>query len=294
MPTPLYYAPCIVFGATQFWLPPWITADFTRSQKVEVHTVPQTNQQFITSVRPNLGTKISLTASGVKPGELSQASVLAWFEEIWSYLSGEDKTFDLFVFSDRAWSGCALETQSESIGLEPLIVLNGAKLDIVCPHTSPDTSKQLTFSDYNSEYPYAKLVGRPLGDAADPGTVTPIIQPSLQTLNGIFTYQPGNTVAGHEHRFTVGGSAGSAWVLEALQVTWSDPNDASGNTTVRVSTAGVGGSGAAINATVNAGEFFSMESNGSITVAAGDTLHVFIPSAGGHQNIQYAFRLRAA
>lgn len=290
---PLYYCPCIAFGATLFYLPPWITADFTRSQKVEVHTVPQTNQQLITSVRPNLGTKISLTASGVKPGQLSQASVLAWFEEIWSHLSGEDKTFDLFIFSDRAWSGCALETQNESVGLEPLIVLKDARLDIVCPNTSPDTSKQLTFGDYNSEYPYSSLVGRPLGDAVVPGTVTPIMQPSRQTLSGTFPWQQAATTAGQEHRFTVGGSDGSQWILESVQITWSDPGDATGDTTVRVSTAGVGGAGAALNATVAAGEVFSLETAGSISVTAGDPLFVFIPTAGGHQNIQYAFRLRA-
>lgn len=290
----LYYAPCIVFGATQFYLPPWVDVSTTRTQKVETHTPPQTNQTFITSVRPSLGTKIQLSVSGVVKGEESQESILRWFEEMWFYLSGEDKVFDLYIFSDRAWSGCALESQSDKIGREPLITLNDSQLDIFCPFSKPDLTKQLIFSNYNTEYPYANLVGRPLGNAAIPGTVIPVMQPSFQTLPGVFPGQASAvTVAGQEHKFTVGGGAGTQWLLESIQVTWADPIDATGETDITVSTEGVGGLGEALTATVAAGEYFGAEEAGGITVTAGDSIFVFATAAGGHQNAQYVVRLKA-
>lgn len=291
---PLYYCPCIVFGATQFYLPPWVDVSTTRTQKVETHTPPQTNQTLITSVRPSLGTKIQLSVSGVIKEEQSQESILRWFEEMWFYLSGEDKVFDLYIFSDRAWVGCALESQSDKIGREPLITLNDTGLDIFCPFSKPDLTKQLTFSNYNTEYPYANLVGRPLGSAANPGTVYPVMQPSFQSLPGTFPGQASAaTEAGQEHRFKVGGGLGSQWLLESIQINWADPIDAAGDSTVRVSTEGIGGLGQSLSATVEAGEYFGPEVTGTITVTAGDDLFVWVSAAGGHQNIQYVVRLKA-
>lgn len=290
----LYYCPAIVFESAVFWLPPWVTADITRSQTVQGVNPPQTNQYKHTSVRPNQATKINLTCAGVKPGELTQEAVLRWFEEIWTALSGEDKIFDLFLFSDRAWTGCALESQTERIGLAPLIVLQDTGLSISCESSQPDTSRQLTFTDFNAEYPYASLVGRPLGTAVDPGTVIPVIQPSFQQLPGtFFGGLTGATSAGQEHRFSVGGATGGKWRLESLQIVGADPVDATASTSVRISTAGVGGGGSFITATIAAGERFSVPVTANIEVTTGASLYGFATAGGGHQNVQYIARLRA-
>lgn len=292
--TALYYCPAIVIGGVTWWLPPWVEVESDRSQHVELISVPQSSTALITSVQPNLGTRLSLQVSGIRAPN-TQEDVLYWFEEMWDAVSGPGKVFDLFIFSDRAWRGCALESQRDKIGLDPLVLIDNTSLSIVCPYGKPDTNAQLTFSDYNAEYPYASLVGRPRGSAVTPGGGTPVLQSSYQTLSGHFPGgQASATPEGQEVRLTVGGGAGSQWRMEKLQVVWADQEDATGTTTVRASTVAIGaGGGSQINATVSSTSYFGSVASGSITVTAGSTIYVYIPTAGGHANVQFQLWLKA-
>jgi hypothetical protein len=289
----LYYSPAIVIGGVTWWLPPWVDVDSTRGQSVELISVPQSSTAIITSVQPNQGTHLNLVVSGMRAPH-TQEDVLYWFEEMWDALSGPEKVFDLFIFSDRAWRGCALETQRDRIGLDPLVLIENTSLSIVCPYSKPDTNAQLTFTDYESEYPYANLVGRPRGSAVTPGGGTPLLQSSYQTPGGHFPGGDVVTPTGQEIRVTVGGTTGSQWTLEKLQVVSADPTDATGTTTVRVSTVPIGTvGGSQINATVGSTAYFGSPASGSIAVTAGSTLYVYIPTTGGHANVQFTLWLKA-
>jgi hypothetical protein len=292
---PLYYCPAIVSAVTPFFLPPWLDVDIVRSQTVDFQPIPQWNNGIITSVRPNQGTRINITASGVVKAEQSQASILALLEAIYANMSGEDNTFTFFLYNDRGWPGCALESQREHFGYTEMHnVMQDTQLSIICPYNQPDTNLQLTFSNFNEEYPYADIVGRPLGDAVTPGEVVALMQ-SLQTPHVFFPGQPAVTDAGAEHRIIIGGETGSQWSLRSLQITWSNPGDASGTTTVRASTAPVGGSGSNINATVGVSANYGAVASGAITLTAGDSIYVYIPTggAGGHANIECNLIMKA-
>jgi hypothetical protein len=288
----LYYCPAITYGGTRLYLPPWVTVKQSRKQNVEMISVPQTNSAVITSVRANQGTSLSLVCSGFK-SERDQAVVLSWIEELWKGLS--EKTFNLFIWSDRAWRDCALETYDHEQDLKPMTGLFNLELGIVCPNSSPDTSMQLSFTDYANEYPYSHLAGRPVGMAVEPGTLIPEVEPAVQDQCGIFVgVCDAATAEGEEHRFRGGGSLGAQWRIEGIQVTSAEPDGATGTTTLRVSTAPIGSAGSNLDCTVSQTSRFGAENSaGAITVTTGVTLYVFIPSAGGHQNVQYRVRLRA-
>jgi hypothetical protein len=292
MPTPLYWAPTIVYGSTRFYLPPWVSARVSRSQFIDLQSVPRTNRAVITRVDKNQGTLIALDCSGVVPHS-SQAEVIAWLEQIWEELSG--KVFKLFLWSDRGWEECALDTHEHEIGLDPLCVLQGLTLSIRSANSAPTTSQQLVFTDYANEYPYAALVGRPAGVAATPGVLRPVTEPSQANYGGTFHGVLGAaSVAGEEHVFRVGGSAGSSWRVRGIQITSAELPVASATTTIRLSTQPIGGADPqTLDVSVASDETFSDVSPASILVTEGDALYVYATAGGGHQNLQYRFLLTA-
>jgi hypothetical protein len=254
---------------------------------VEVVPIARTNSAIIASVEDNLGARIRLTCSGIPTGGATQAQVLLWFEDIWNALHG--RLFKFFLFNDRAWVDCALESQEESIGLEPLIAVQDLQLSIVCPNAAPSTSYQVTFTNYASEYPFASLVGTPACDAVTPGGgITPVSEPSQQVYSGVF---PGvlSTIstAGQEHQFTIGGTAGSVWRITGFQVTGST-SLGSEVTTLSLSATGVGGIGEFVEAELD-GTLVSAAGEDYFDVEAGETVYVFCTGAGSANDLQYAF-----
>lgn len=285
MATNIYYCPAVVIGGTPYFLPPWVDVDITRSQRVSIVNPPRTSNAVITSVTKNAGARISITASGV-PDAQSQAAVLAWLNQVWQALSGEDKTFDLFIYSHEGWAGCALETQSESYGTRMMLAVEDLRLDIVCPNDAPDPTRRLSFTNFNAQYPFADKVGRPLGDADEPEVPTVIMQPSIQNISGIFAGQHFDAGA-VSFKFIVGGNAGSVWKLSSLMITNAENFDASGTSTVKISVGDYAEDEAGISASVTSAQSSSGRVSGNLEVTAGDTVFVFLTVANGHSNIQF-------
>lgn len=290
---PLRYAPCIVYGSTRFYLPPWLELDETRSQQITVFSPAEADGATITGIRKNQGTEIQVRVRDI-PDTPSTADVLYWFEQLWSHLSG--RQFKLFIFSDRAWPNCALRSQRNVIGLGPLTMLPEIPLTIFSTANQPDTSLQLDFAGgYANDYPYAHLVGSPSGDAWEPEDLIPVTEPSIANHGGVWPGAASSvTTAGFEHRHVVGGTTGSTWRIKGIQITSAKKVSAVGTTTVRVSTAPVGGmGGSAADASISSTQVFSSETSANIQVTAGDTLYVSLHAAGNHSDVQYKIRLEA-
>lgn len=120
-----------------------------------------------------------------------------------------------------------------------------------------------------------------------------MIQSPRQVMDGIFS--GGQYVAtdpGNEHVFTVGGSPGSVWTLESLQITSAGNFDAAGQTDVVISTTPMGVAGPEILATVAANKTSSVRASGSLPVTAGSDVYVYLDDGGGHTDVQYSFQLR--
>jgi hypothetical protein len=287
----IYYTPAVVVGGTPYFLPPWVDVEITRSQRVSMVSPPRTGNAVITSVSKNAGARISITAAGV-PDAQSQAAVLAWLNQVWEALSGEDKTFDLFIYSHEAWAGCALESQSESYGTKLMLAIEDLRLDIICPNDAPDPTRQLNFTNFNAEYPFADVVGRPLGDADEPEVPTIIMQPSIQNISGIFAGQHFDA-GGSTFKFIVGGNAGSRWKLGSLAITSAENFDASDSSKVKISVGEYEDDETGIEAEISETQTSSGRVTGNIEVTAGDSLFVFLTKANGHSNIQFHAELIA-
>lgn len=290
----LYYCPAIVVGGGEpYWLPPWLRPRYSRTQSVVTHSPKGADRAIITSVTPNQGTRISLTIDRLRL-QPTDAQVLSVLDDLWTMLAGQDRRFVFFEFSDRGWADCAMESFDYSHD-DPLRLVHEVGIQIFSEVSQPSTFYQLQFEDYASEYPFAAYVGRPTGTAASPGTRIPLSQNAMILPGTFIGIVESATVAGQEHRFTVGGVPGTQWKLEGLQITHADPVNATGTTTVRVATYGVGDvPGSHIEAAVESDEWSGDEETGDITVTTGDTLFVYVPAAGagGHQNVQFRVRLR--
>lgn len=287
----LYWCPCVEFGSTRVWFPPWVKFSVSRSQSVEAIPVPRTESLVIPSVEPNQGCKITLDCSGVAEAGETTIAALAFIETLWAACKG--RTFRLRLWSDRAWLVCALETMSEDYDGRPLRLIDGLKFSIISASAVASTTSQITFGTYASEYPFAAVVGRPTGTAESPGGPVISMEAPRQSFCGQFPgIQEAITVSGQEHVYTVGGSVDSTWRVKALQVTSSTVIGATA-TVVIASTEGVGGAGSTLEATLPDDAYFGDPANGYFDVTAGDSIYVFIDTAGGAQDVQYILHLEA-
>ncbi len=287
---PLYWCPTIVVGAVRYYLPPWIAITDSWAQTVDVLRPVYGSRPIIADIYDNEPVTLSLEATGIAQGAGKTRQILDWMEELRSQLRG--RTFSLYLFNDRGYDVCALSSNQQNIPLGRLASLT-TSIEIISESSSNATLPTLDFpTGYDNEYPYAHLVGRPDGDASSGGGVS-VIQAPRQTPGGQF---PGGvyetTANGSEQRFVVGGQAGSQWVLDQFQITSAGNNDASGDTTVTISTASVSGGGSSLQATVTPSQKFSSVVTGNIIVTAGSTLYVYTSAAGGHSDVQYSFQLK--
>jgi len=254
----------------------------TRSQSVELTSDPNADSAAITDIRANQGSRISISADYIH-GSPSAANVLSMMETVWGYLQG--KEFTLHIVTDRAWTNCAVERYRTGIPREGPLNAYRAEIEIVSAQSAPNTSVQLSFANYASEYPYAAVVGRPSGSAATPGTAPTIVQASRQIITHTFAgIIDAATPAGQEYVFKVGGSTGSTWKIKSLHI-GNMEIPGTGTTTVRISTAGVGGAGSNVDATCALDEYSGAEATGNITVTAGDTVYLFVTGGGGGQGV---------
>ncbi len=289
----IFYAPCIVYGMTRFYLPPWLQAEIVRSQSVDMASPPGASNAVITDIKPNQGTQISLTVQDI-PATPSTATVLKWIEDLWSHMSGRE--FKFFVFSDRGFPNCALQTMREQITLNPNTRLPETPIQIVSAASQPDTNLQLDFDpNYATAYPYASIVGRPTGSAAVPGSIVPVTEPASQDYSANFPGQQlGANVTGEEKRYVVGGTVGSSWDIRGIQITSAENEMATGTTTYRLSTVPIGGGGGShVDVSIANTERFSDEVAVDIPATAGDNLYLYRIAGGGHQNPEVHFRCEA-
>lgn len=287
---PLYWCPCIVYGGVKYWLPPSLTLSDGWSQDVELISPPYTSRAIIAEVNDNQGVRLNLTIRGADAC-YNERQVLDWMEELRTQFRG--KTFSLYLFNDRGYERCALDGSDLNIPLGLMRRREGS-LSIVSEDVMTTNLETLTFpGGYENDYPYAHLVGRPEGDASGGGPVI-VSQPSMQIMKGTFLGGVESvTEAGDEQRFVVGGSPGSLWSLEAVQISSAETFNATGTTQIVVKPQPVGTPSAQIFASVSALEKFSAEGVGNISVAAGSTVYAYATQAGGHQNVQFHFRLKA-
>jgi hypothetical protein len=279
-----------VVGSVRYYLPPWISVRDSWSQNVEVLKPPYGTRPIIAEVYDNEPVSLTLEATGIAESTGKARQVLDWMAELRSQLRG--RTFSLYLFNDRGYETCALTGNEQNIPLGRLTFLD-TTIGIISETSSEAALPTLDFpSGYDNEYPYAHLVGRPDGEASTGGGIS-VIQAPRQTPGGHF---PGPlyavTAAGDEQRFTVGGGEGSQWTLDQLQITSAGIGDASGPTTIVLSTTPIGVSGTSTQATVSSAQKFSTVAISGITVTAGTTLYAYATAAGGHTDVQFAFQLK--
>ena len=288
--TTLYYCPAVHYGETTFWLPPFLEIEETRSQRVDLVSLPNVDAAVITDIRANQGARLSLRVTYI-PDNMTTAEVLSIIEQIWAALAGRE--FTLRVWSDRAWASCALSSMSTKVGLDPLVVLDGAPLEIISASSAPSLDLQYTFSDYATEYPYAADVGRPLGNAASGSTA---MANSLAPYSGAFHgVVDAETAVGKDQAHYVGGASGSRWRLIGVQIISAENWIADAITQVKASTVPKGTAGGqAITASVAAAAIYGAKATGSIEFTAGQRIYVHIPTggAGNHTNVQYRLDLQ--
>lgn len=297
MPDPLYVAPAIVRGDQTFWLPPWMSVKTVRSLMVERVSVPHADSAVIAAVRDNQGARITITAR-YKPGTSSQAIVLAAMETLWANLA--DGPFRFHYWSDRGWPNCAAISMEDDIPLGDTLTYLAAQIEIVSATSRPDTSLSLAFSNYDSQYPYAAEVGRPSGDAPDPGGSIPVNQRSMQTPTLVLAGMQNSgqvTSEGAEWQYRVGGTTGSLWRLKGVKVTAAQ-TPGLGDLVVRFGNDSIAnGGGDYVDLTLPEGEIVSAEQSADILFFAGQTLYGYIvdaPEIIGPGGVQIALRLEAS
>lgn len=287
---PLYWSPAIVIGADRYYLPPWISLRDTWSQNVEVLRPPYANRPIIAEVYDNEPIGISLEAIGLPSGSGKVRKVLDWMALMRAQLRG--RTFSLYLFNDRGYEVCALSGDSQEIPLGRLTHF-ATSLDLISETPMSASLPTLDFpGGYENDYPYAHLVGRPDGESSSGGGISVIQQPR-QTPSGVFTGgQYEETNPGSEHVYVVGGSVGSVWTVDQIQVSSALNFDASANTTVVVSTTPKGVAGSELSVILGAAETATGAESGGFPVTAGSNLYVYIDTAGGHSDVQYQLQLR--
>lgn len=285
---PIYYCPCISHGHTRLYLPPQVEVlPEQRGQSVVVRENPFSTDAKITLVAPNKGARIPVEVKRWVLAGGNVAAVLALYESIWAMCAG--RLVQLNIWSDRGWPRCALESMEFPHTLEPMETVRDLRLTFVSETMTPTAGAAIAFDDYADEYPYAASVGRPGGDpiTGDPSPMQTVNLTYGGTFHGV---AHDTTEAGDEHRFTLGGIPGSVWRITGLKVVHAESFGSDGTTTVRLATAGVGGGGSSITASVASGEQAGAATSGSFTASAGATLYAFLDAAGDHQNVQYHFR----
>lgn len=294
---PLYYCPAIKYGTTTVWLPPGLRITTARSQEVRAYPIPRTSSAVIGSVTPNQGMSIRIEVDELA-NPVTQAKALEVIRSLWTHMKG--RTFTLWIFSDRAWVGCALrDLDDDTLAGDGPSVRIRARLEIYCPYNEADTSQQLAFDDYDEDYPYAAFVGRPLGDAVSPtdpeeGVIVPTAQ---QTFPGKFEGLAEVTPNGGGHRFIVGGPAGSQWRVKRAIVSRALVVDSEADETeLTVSDVDVDDMPGAkeLVFTVAGGVSNGAVATGNLLFTAGDEVFVHITASdGGHADVQFVVMLEA-
>jgi hypothetical protein len=264
-----------------------LAVDWTESQGLQILKPYQANRAIVAAIETTEGQTVNLSGEWWAASPTTKS--MLDFHDTLRELKGRE--FDLFLYSDRGFRDCVLE----SISLE--YPANGGgrtvfQANIFCPEPGPTTAIQLSFSDYNLEYPYAAEVGRPTGDAASGGgTVSG--QPVLQTVNLQFpNVQDAVGVNGQEIRWAVGGETGRTWRVISVQVAAAEPAEATGASSFKVSAGSVAAASGFVECTVGQNAHFGSVQAGTLDVLSGSTLYAWCSVAGGHANVQVAIVLR--
>lgn len=288
-----YWSPAVTYGASQrLWLPPWIEARTRQGQELGIANPARAERALITSIAPNQGVELELRIPDYLTDPVAQGTALAWLRDIWTALSGRE--FTLSLFSTSGWEDCALVEWSNSIGLDPFVRVRGS-LRIFCPHPIDSLSAGISWSDstdYLDNYPFASVVGLPLGTVPDttPAALVPVMHYQSGTFHGKLA---GITALGSEFTFEVPGNGTDSYQVTAVQITHAQDFLADGNTTVVVSDGPVGdGDSESIAATVASDEKRSAAGSGTFTVPGGSTLYAFVSIAGDHSDVQFQFAVQ--
>lgn len=288
-----YLSPCITYnaGASRLWLPPWVVSPYEFRQTVKAYPVARGTQALITSVAPNLPGEIRLDFPLAFLSTRDAKTVLDFYDSIVTVCSGAK--VQLNTWNDVGWGACALEemTASELEITNRLEVVRNLRMRFISETMRPSTDYAIAFADdteYEATYPYASNTGRSHGDATSgsPLVVTTVRQSHSGHFAGMIS---GTTAAGDEHVIRIAGASGSTWTLTNFQATASPTDLATGTTTLRLATAGVGGGGSTIDLNIGSSAKYASPGAGEFTVAVDSDVYVFITAAGGHTNVQYKF-----
>lgn len=292
---PLYWAPCIVYGSTRYYLPPSISISDSWGQSIEVISPKYTSRAIIAEIHDNQPVKLSLDAKTNVRSDSTQREVLDWFYEIRTQFRA--RKFALYLFHDRAYQVCALESSDFTIDRKPLLAKN-VSLQITSEGLMTAAVESLTFPNgYDIDYPYAHLVGRPLGDADDTGVV-PVMTTPFQTPSGQFSgVIESESAEGDEQSVVIGGSTSSRWLLDSIQITAADNTTATDDTIISASLEpyDAGNPPASVSSTITSAQKFGDKSLAMGTeLVAGNRIYVRVAQGGGHSNVQYTIHLKGA
>lgn len=290
---PLYWSPCIVYGATRYYIPPSISVSDSWGQDVEVLSSPYQNQAFITEVHDNQPVRLSLDPMAPVRQNSTSREVLDWMYEIRNQLRG--KTFALYLFSDRGYRKCAMESCDLDIPRTTL-VQRSCSIQIVAEEMMTTALQELTFPNgYDVDYPYAHVVGRPLGESSGGGPIPVTVNP-YQTPSGFFSgVQASVTPVGEDQSFVVGGGPTSLWTLESVQITGADYTDAIDDTVVTISILPYDGVNPVpeISSRIEPGQKFGTVSGSlSTPIPAGTRIYARVSEAGEHSDVQFTILLK--
>lgn len=288
MATTVYYCPCLVSANGQrLYLPPGVTLSQGTSQAVKTVSIPGQPQKLITDVNPNQGSTLKLDFTEVFRNG-NAALVLDRLRQIWNFAKG--RTLKLYIYSDRCFKWCALESLDHKRDSTPLLWLTDLSASFVC-ESDVEVPDNLSFiHGYETDYPYAAMVGNVSISGDDP-TVDPDVEvKAMQVLNGIFVGMAESaTPAGEGLSFVIGGTSGGTWKLVGVQITGADNAGATGSTVIRF-TDGTN----SVNATVAAGSTYGSLATSGAIVSTGGSIYASILTAGLHSNIQFAIYLQGA
>jgi hypothetical protein len=288
-----YLSPCITYnsGANRLWLPPWMISPLRYRQTVTVHRPARAESALITAVRPNMEGEIEMSFPVAFLSAKTAEAVLAFYDSIIAACEGQKVQINLW--SDVGWGACALVEMdaSELEVTRRLELVRDLRLSFISETMRPSSDYAIEFDDdddYEATYPFADYTGRAHGDAV---SGTPLVLSAIrQAIAGLFPATiSAISTAGNELGFVIGGASGSTWKVSNLQVVGSSKTYATGTTTIRLSTAGVGGSGSNIDLDLVSSATRAVPGEGEFTVEAGATVYAFVTAAGLHSNVQIKF-----
>lgn len=196
-------------------------------------------------------------------------------------LSAITGPFWLWRYTDRCYKQCILDAAPFVWPNQPDITMSySLRIRALNPVA------QTVNNAYAAYYPYRAFTCEPGGGGGE----TPVLYKPYQTFSYLFIGVPDVTLAGGEIQLPLQGDGAKSVVR--LAILSASGALGTGNTTVRLATAGVGGGGDSMDVTIDETETSGANTDGFDTSAS--TLYLFLTEAGVHSDIQVLVQVEAA